>query len=479
MRIISAKTVYFAHWLRQYFFLSVSLFLSLFFFSQSCSQSESSRQYIADQVNPFSRKHINYAVYTRITNNQLDVHFSLQIPRNELSFIQTPQGFKANYSLRLSIKKDDSGIILDTLVTRTKTVETFAQTREVTFEKAHLNLPGGSGVYRIDGLFTDENSKSDFKVTSGYKLDPKDYEIQLSSLRFLDSDNKNDISLTKRIPVGDKKGAFFNFDVSLPVSTQDIKIELKVNSLKCDTNVARPIWGLNPIEGTIETRGYKPDVVLYTFSPLDTILRSTSAHSVEFTLPVPDTLKSGVYTGQVFLRYGEKVFTSKKETFFIFPKGYPYIKSMKDAVEIVRYLATASEYESIVENGDSLLKQNFDKFWLRLSNGNVEVAKRKIALFYQRAEDANHLFSTYKPGWKTDLGMLYIVLGPPETVEWRPTELSWFYSYKRAGSLIPLSFNPIRVDDVIVGYSFDRYYDYYTYDDFWSEYRREWERNLK
>lgn len=457
----------------------LTLFCVLPFLLQSCSQSESSRQYIADQMNPFARKHINYAVYTRIAESKLTVFFSLQIPRHELSFIQTADGFKASYSLRMSVKGGDNDIVLDTLILRSKLVDNFSKTKDFVFEKIHIQLPEGRGAHKIEGVFSDENSKSDFRIASGYMLEPNEHTYQLSSLRFLESSEKENISLTKRLIAGDQNGTAFNFDVGLPVSAGDIKVELVINRLKSDTVVARPIWGLNPIDGTIETRGYKPDKIVYSVSPLDTLLKADIRRSIEFNIPLPDTLKPGVFTGQVFLRAGDQVFTSKKETFYIFPKGYPYIKSIREAVEIVRYLATSGEYESIVEGRDSLLKQNFDKFWLRLSNGNVDAAKRKIALFYQRAEEANYLFSTYKPGWKTDVGMLYIVLGPPVNVEWKPTELTWYYNYRRAGAMIPLSFNPIRVDDSIVGYSFDRYFDYYTYDDFWLEYRREWEKNIK
>ena len=57
-----------------------------------------------------------------------------------------------------------------------------------------------------------------------------------------------------------------------------------------------------------------------------------------------------------------------------------------------------------------------DRFWL--SNiKNTNKAIQIIELFYERVEEANKQFSNYKEGWKTDMGMMYILFGPPWYVE--------------------------------------------------------------
>lgn len=56
-------------------------------------------------------------------------------------------------------------------------------------------------------------------------------------------------------------------------------------------------------------------------------------------------------------------------------------------------------------------------------------------LFYKRVEEALHLFTTEstKPGWKTDRGKIFIMLGPPDeadqgtTPSMRPEEITWTY----------------------------------------------------
>jgi hypothetical protein len=40
--------------------------------------------------------------------------------------------------------------------------------------------------------------------------------------------------------------------------------------------------------------------------------------------------------------------------------------------------------------------------------------------YYRRVAFANRSFTTFRDGWKTDRGMVYIILGPPDEIERRP-----------------------------------------------------------
>jgi len=42
--------------------------------------------------------------------------------------------------------------------------------------------------------------------------------------------------------------------------------------------------------------------------------------------------------------------------------------------------------------------------------------------YYRRVDFANANFGTFIEGWKTDRGMVYIVLGPPNDIERHPFE---------------------------------------------------------
>jgi GWxTD domain-containing protein len=71
-------------------------------------------------------------------------------------------------------------------------------------------------------------------------------------------------------------------------------------------------------------------------------------------------------------------------------------------------------------------KLSIDKFWLELS-GNKERARELIKQYYSRVQNANYYFTSYKEGWKTDRGMIYIIFGSPNFVTRNGNIESWTY----------------------------------------------------
>ena len=93
------------------------------------------------------------------------------------------------------------------------------------------------------------------------------------------------------------------------------------------------------------------------------------------------------------------------------------------------------------------------------------IAARVIEQYYSRIEAANLLFSAYKEGWKTDRGMVYVVLGPPMRIEWTAEGERWHYSYNTSDPREVFYFNRVRGQgrqDVIDQYVLERHAYYST-----------------
>jgi GWxTD domain-containing protein len=60
-------------------------------------------------------------------------------------------------------------------------------------------------------------------------------------------------------------------------------------------------------------------------------------------------------------------------------------------------------------------KTALDNFWIKCG-GNVEKARELIRIYYTRVLYANYYFSSYKEGWRSERGMIYIMYGPPDKV---------------------------------------------------------------
>ena len=120
---------------------------------------------------------------------------------------------------------------------------------------------------------------------------------------------------------------------------------------------------------------------------------------------------------------------------------YPALSTAAELLEPLRYLTTSKERAALASAPD--LKRAVDKFWLNIALGDQNRARNLIRSFYGRVTTANELFAAHKPGYLTDQGLLYVVLGPPAGVRRLPDgEERWFYPEGNEGLPITFSFRP-------------------------------------
>ncbi len=105
-------------------------------------------------------------------------------------------------------------------------------------------------------------------------------------------------------------------------------------------------------------------------------------------------------------------------------KGYPKPRMLQELSEPLVYITTKEEFQEIKSDFSS--KKAFDKFWLS-TVGNPQKARGSIKKYYQFVESANRYFTSYKPGWKTDRGMIFTVMGPPIMVNKSKNLEIWGY----------------------------------------------------
>lgn len=139
-------------------------------------------------------------------------------------------------------------------------------------------------------------------------------------------------------------------------------------------------------------------------------------------------------------------------TFFNWGGSFPMVRYADEMIQPLDYLATTPEYNELLDKPN--IKLSIDDFWLETA-GNMETAKELIRVYYNRIFFANHYFSSYKEGWKTDRGMIYTIYGPPtllyktdETEEWiygRPdSEESIEFLFRRQET--PYTYNHYLLD---------------------------------
>lgn len=92
---------------------------------------------------------------------------------------------------------------------------------------------------------------------------------------------------------------------------------------------------------------------------------------------------------------------------------YPKLGRLESLHGPMIYICTRQEYDRLRLAGSD--KTQFDKIILSIT-GNTDRARIFMRSFFRRVEQANTYFSSYKEGWKTDRGMIYIIYGLPDEV---------------------------------------------------------------
>ncbi|GHB59991.1 hypothetical protein GCM10007390_12140 [Persicitalea jodogahamensis] len=137
---------------------------------------------------------------------------------------------------------------------------------------------------------------------------------------------------------------------------------------------------------------------------------------------------------------------------------YPKITQPDKLTEPLLYMSTNQEIKEMDAARDD--KKALDKYWLSLMQGNPELARQVIRSYYSRVEEANRLFTSYKEGWKTDKGMIFIVLGPPDRVQRSKDKEVWVYDQKANATNVNFTFNRRSNQFVDDHYELVRYVEY-------------------
>lgn len=147
-------------------------------------------------------------------------------------------------------------------------------------------------------------------------------------------------------------------------------------------------------------------------------------------------------------------------TVFNFGNTYPKIQEVRQLIEPLAYLTTTPEYEALKKSTNQKLA--VDNFWIDKA-GSVDKARELIKVYYNRVFFSNFFFTSYKPGWKTDRGMIFIIYGPPQQVKVTPTQEKWIYFKNNFNTSVTFTFDYMPSYYTLDNYILERSDNYDTY----------------
>ncbi|MDZ7715731.1 MAG: GWxTD domain-containing protein [Balneolaceae bacterium] len=273
------------------------------------------------------------------------------------------------------------------------------------------------GSYKIYFTVTDQHSGKTIARTATSSIpDPNNNELALTEIRMLGKDM--DASSPEWIPINtyDVTSAIdslrFIFQVTNNKSEEPLSISSELVRFRSDSSIARPMHFNNYSPSSITYKGvdYSEETII---QERQRQLLQEGSVLIEFR-----------FAKQPRGNYRFRVQSDKEETqlfkardFGVKSKNYPALKTARELARPLAYLMNDKEHDALmsISNSDSL-KKEIDRFWLK-NIGNQNKAVNVLKMYYERVEAANKQFSSFKEGWKTDTGMIYILFGPPWQVE--------------------------------------------------------------
>lgn len=295
----------------------------------------------------------------------------------------------------------------------------------------------------IEGYAATHSSRNNLLVTRSFPVPPGRYHVRVR-VRDLGSDQESSaddqftVADLSRVPVGFSDLALGVLD-SLGVFTMLPTRAFGYNSGQIAAQATlfdrRP--GPWPRRATFHYR-----VLAETGDPVltgDTLV--TLAASAQPVLVRPahaGDLFLGAYTFEIELVEGKSRWRTSR-SFEVDESGPPRGKAFEQMLEALSYIADSREVDALRNLPADQQGAAWERFWRR-RDPTPDTPRNEFQLeFFRRLRYSEQHFQGFGPGWRSDMGRIYIRYGPPDQVEQQPASATsypleiWYYNqpYRR------------------------------------------------
>ena len=170
---------------------------------------------------------------------------------------------------------------------------------------------------------------------------------------------------------------------------------------------------------------------LLTGVQLDTLARSADAAVVR---PTSSDLFLGSYQFEVELNEGGQSRWRVDRSFEVEQSGPPRGKEWDRMIEALSYIAEPREIQELRALPVEEQELGWDRFWERRDPTPETTRNEAMIEFFRRVRYAEQHFQGMGPGWRSDMGRIYIKFGPPDQTESRAASTQspqleiWYYN---------------------------------------------------
>lgn len=351
-------------------------------------------------------------VYSSLVFKKTDDLFSAQIVAEvQILDLINPDNIVEIYRYPININESSSKLILSQ--------ESFLLEKE---------FPIPPSEYEIIFTVTDlSNNKQTATKSNAFIPNPNEEISHITNIRVFAKEERltNSFSPITTYDISNQADSIkFEFQLTNNYVEKPITIKSRLIQFISDTTISRPMSFPNYNTSHIAYKGLRYNRYEEVTSSSRVITQSGSV-SIEFLFP---NLPRGNYRFEVTSDSPDNELFKARD-FSVKSINYPSLKTARELAAPLYYLMDKKEYNRLMAIGDEQqLKLAIDKFWLK-NIKNSRKAQNVIALYYERVEEANKQFSNFKEGWKTDMGRIYILFGPPWYTNSSLDQVKWSYSH--------------------------------------------------
>ncbi len=364
--------------------------------------------------------HLDYAAIAApgdSTQARLFLYF--EIKNDGLQFVKLEDGYEANYEISIALFDEDNYQVTGKILKKTLFVDNYEETNsrvDYTLTEDYFDVQPGK--YKImialEDAETGRTSKSELKIKVENFLRQ---ELTISDIIFSDSLKTNEGGERWLSPTISDSRKGFN-------KTINAYFELYNNK---DTEQA--------VEIKYELNGNST-----RFRFQEQYRKTLSAFRQGEIIRIPaDSLAADEYRLRITVNGAKKGEIEKN--FFVRWRGLPETaKDVDTAVAQLQYIASSPEWKKFKNAEGAKKMEVFKEFWQKRDPTPGTEVNEAMEGHYNRIDYANRTFSVMqRDGWRTDMGMVYVILGAPDEVERNvfprfsnyPYEIWHYYRYNR------------------------------------------------
>lgn len=338
-----------------------------------------------------------YPIY--LDNQTYRIYFLIEIQYDFLQYLYNDEEYTADTEFEINITNRSTNQLQSRILKSKFYVDDFKTTnRKDLFHFTLDSLEISSGRYEVTFKYRDVNGKGTQHI---YKFDihlPEVDQFNASSVLFCypGKQYKGEKEIFNTQPSALRSYWDFNKELGIQLNSwqEEPGNPLKINFSIIDEEDEKSLFDLDTlITGNSKNKSIYFDLSKNLFLEKEYLLDITyftSNDTIEHKFPL-------------------------KIVWFNKPRS---LWNIKFAIEPIQYLLEdEKEYDNFIQGNDKQLRNKFQEFWKERDPTPDTPFNELQYEFYSRVDSANVKFSRKRsPGWRTDIGKIYILYGEPDEV---------------------------------------------------------------